>query len=212
MKNRVREIRIAKGMTQARLAELVGTSHRNIQYIEKDERGIEGWMPQIGKALGVPEWQLITDPATLDYSRLPAPRSGLADGETKGYTEKIPVWGLLDANGETYALGTDDTPAEWTAPLPGLPASKGAFALLIGGKTMLPVLKPGHVAYADPKKAPVKNELCIIELKTGGALIKTYLRRTARELILEQLSPRREITVKLTQVRRALFVAGVRFK
>jgi transcriptional regulator with XRE-family HTH domain len=82
MKNRVKEFRKKKKLTQTELAEKVGTSMRNIQYIEKGERGLESWMEPIAKALGVLKRDLIDEVNPEEIASLPSvlekPSEGIA--------------------------------------------------------------------------------------------------------------------------------------
>jgi transcriptional regulator with XRE-family HTH domain len=82
MKNRVKEFRKKKKMTQTELADAVGTSMRNIQFIEKGERGLERWIEPIAKALGVLKRDLIDEVSSEEIASLPdvleKPSEGIA--------------------------------------------------------------------------------------------------------------------------------------
>lgn len=58
--NRLRELREARGYTQADLGELCNTSSQQIGRLEKGERRLtDDWMVRIGKALNVPPYSLM---------------------------------------------------------------------------------------------------------------------------------------------------------
>lgn len=76
-KNRIREIRKAKGLTLQQLADLAGTTHQTVQRLEKAERKLsQEWMERIGRALGVPPAVLlptggqIFEPSDAPFVRL----------------------------------------------------------------------------------------------------------------------------------------------
>lgn len=62
VKNRIRILRKERKMTQEQLADLCETSLRNIQYLEKGERGIMEWIEPLSRALECEPWEIIADP------------------------------------------------------------------------------------------------------------------------------------------------------
>lgn len=60
MKNRIREIRKARKMTQQELADKIGLSQTQIGRLEMSERGLDiDVLPSIAKALDVEPWKLL---------------------------------------------------------------------------------------------------------------------------------------------------------
>lgn len=60
MKNRIREIRKQKGLTQQELADKVGVSQTQIGRWETSERGLDiDVLPVIAKSLNVEPWELL---------------------------------------------------------------------------------------------------------------------------------------------------------
>lgn len=58
----LKKLRESKGITQARLAEMVGTSQPTINRIEKGSQSVSLHMlSDIAEALGVPVWLLLAD-------------------------------------------------------------------------------------------------------------------------------------------------------
>lgn len=61
--NRVKELRLAKDLTQEGLADLISENYQNIQRIENQKMPLtHWWMEQIAKALKCQPWELIADP------------------------------------------------------------------------------------------------------------------------------------------------------
>lgn len=62
MPNRIKELRIAKGLSQDALAELANTSQPQIDRLEKGQRNLtQTWMTRIAKALGVRPAELLPE-------------------------------------------------------------------------------------------------------------------------------------------------------
>jgi len=86
MANRIRELRVARGLTLERVAELAGTSLQQVQRLESGKRRLtEGWMRRLAPVLGVAPADLMSD--------------ALPDGDQIGqHSENALVlrwWGLL---------------------------------------------------------------------------------------------------------------------
>jgi len=78
--NRIRQIRKAKGLTQQKLADLVGTSQPQIKRLEKGERGLDlFWMDRLSKALRCSPSDLIDE------------SSGMAEPSSPYQSLKLPV-------------------------------------------------------------------------------------------------------------------------
>lgn len=77
-----------------------------------------------------------------------------------------------------------------------------AYAVYIQGDSMEPAAYAGQIAYVHPHKPPTTNNLVVIELQSGAAFIKQYVKRTATRLIARELQPQvREITFELSEVK-----------
>lgn len=82
--NRIREIRESKGLTEAALADLVGTSQATIHRLETGERKLtEDWMRAIAKALEVTPADLISAPTLQDFREETKPYDPVGDPRLK---------------------------------------------------------------------------------------------------------------------------------
>jgi len=60
IKNRIRELRRSKGLTQVQLAKMIGVTQGGIQKMETGERTMDvEWMDKISKALNVKPYELL---------------------------------------------------------------------------------------------------------------------------------------------------------
>lgn len=73
MSNLIRPLREGRGLSQNRLAELVGTSGQQIGNLERGDRRLtDDWMRRIARALGVEPWELLEpthNPARLQEAQ-----------------------------------------------------------------------------------------------------------------------------------------------
>lgn len=202
-----------KGLTQDDLARKCDVSQAAIFKVLSGQTKNPRFIGELSDALGKSVKYLKSGIDDIQYSQQPVHQTGMSDAPLKPKSSKIPVWGVVDAqDGEKYAVNTEDTPIDYVDPLPSIAADKGAFCLLISGESMMPAVKPGHIAYIDTRKPPLKGELCVVQLKDGGAFIKNYLGKNDKEVRLEQLNPHKEIVIKMSDVERILFVAGALFR
>lgn len=122
---------------------------------------------------------------------------------------KIPVWGIVDAqDGDRYALNTEDTPIDYIEPLPQQNMDKDAYAVLVAGDSMVPAAKPGYLACVNTRKPVLKGDICVIELKDDGGLIKEFVKRENGKIYLHQYNPPKDIQIDEKTVARILPVVG----
>lgn len=94
MKNRIRELRKTKGLSQQELADRMETSFQQVSRLEKSERQLnDKWLTLLSKALGQPKADFLVDDSVLpehrefaqdlDEARLLQAWRGLAPPERK---------------------------------------------------------------------------------------------------------------------------------
>ena len=70
MKNRIAELRKARGLTLQALADLVGASNQQISHLEKGRRGLTvDWVDRIADALGCHPFDLLDAPPQAKTER-----------------------------------------------------------------------------------------------------------------------------------------------
>lgn len=71
--NRVRALRLERGLTTVELAERVGTSNQQIGRLERGERRLtQDWMSRLADALACEPWELLPEAPDLSAEELSA--------------------------------------------------------------------------------------------------------------------------------------------
>lgn len=149
MRNRINELRLARGLSQDQLAKLVGTTRQTIFRLEKNQRRLSDvWLRKLGPALGA-------DPGDLVSDRTPV---SLANGQP------IPVIDYVQAG-------------DWTPPADAHPKgdqldfvfansrlSPKAFALEIRGTSMEPEFREGDRVIVDPAVQPLPGDYVVAKI------------------------------------------------
>jgi DNA-binding XRE family transcriptional regulator len=152
IKNRLKELRKARGLTLEKLAELSGVSVSQINRIERQTRGwsVES-LPKLAKALGVSVSELID--------------------ASQAWTE-VPVFGVLG-----HAIWVKLKPLG-IAPMPTvkIPAAIGeVLALTISGSSLYPRYSEGDVvAVTEASQDPLEciGRECLVGVDTGYYALK----------------------------------------
>lgn len=160
-----------------------------------------------GKKFAVdPLWLMAEDGiASNDNSRIqsggleqPEPSNAAITGVRVIRGPKIPLYGAAvgGEDGEFVLNGNhlDDIFAP-----PSLSGIGEAYAVQIAGSSMEPRYEDGETVFVNPKRRPVKNDYVIAEIHVDEgspplAYIKRLVRRTDKELILEQFNPPKKLT------------------
>lgn len=186
--NRIKELRSERGLTQAQLAEMVGTTDATIQRLESGKRQLtERWAAQISTVLGV-------DVSAVFGAILPATNAGL------------PVIGEVQA-GVWREIDFTDEPKHRPLPLGPDPRYHqfAQFALMVVGESMNKVFNPGAfvvcVPWAELGRQPREGEIVVVERRRDG-MVETTVKRIAmqnRKLVLmpESTDPRFQSAIEL---------------
>lgn len=214
----IKDLREQKNMSQAELAELVGTSQPQIKRLESGERKLtKEWAERISPHLNAaPEVLLFGWP---DEGELPAniqdnpfvmPNAVVGE-RISGQSVKIPVYGQAvgGVDGEFDMNG--NVLYEVLAP-PILSGVRGAYGVQVSGDSMYPRYEDGEVCFVDPKRRVKKGDYVIVQVKTEEegpilAYVKKFVRHNAEELVLEQFNPVKEIRFPARQVVTVHFIA-----
>ncbi|QIG75043.1 repressor protein C [Rhizobium phage RHph_I3_18] len=156
------------------------------------------------KKFGVdPLWLMAEDGiASNDNLRVssgtPEPANAAITGVKVVRGPKIPLYGAAvgGEDGEFVLNGNhlDDIFAP-----PSLSGIGEAYAVQINGDSMWPRYEDGETVFVNPKRRPVKNDYVIAEIHVDEnspplAYIKRLVRRTDKELVLEQFNPKKLLT------------------
>jgi phage repressor protein C with HTH and peptisase S24 domain len=72
-----------------------------------------------------------------------------------------------------------------------------------------PVLRHGDLLYVNPSMPPRSGDDVLIELEGGEAYIKRLLRRSPREIVVQQYNPACELVFDAAEVRNIHLVVAV---
>lgn len=209
--SRVKHRREELGLSQKDVADHCGISQAAVAKIEDGRTRRPRNLLELSEILKTSsQWLLFGTGGHDVYSQDAIASGGLHDAHRNQIVQKIPVWGVVDAqDGEKYAINTEDTPIDWIDPLPVQESDKDAFGLLISGESMSPKYEPGYIVCVNTRKPAIKGKDCVIELKDGGAYLKRYISTSGDDYVFEQLNPAKKLTIKKKDVKRLLPVVAV---
>lgn len=225
---RVRYMREQTGLSQARLAEMAGTSQQAIQQIESGKTERPRFLHEIAQALGVTtDWlktgqdgpvatQTIRQIA--DYLNIPASdltgESGTGlPGPTKGIgtmfgPDMVPVYGYVSGSDGHYVALNDGNIVEYSPRHPAQKGLKDAFKVYVLGDSMEPRYFENEIVAVHPGRLPSKGEDCVILMHDGHAVVKRYLGQDDTTVRVSQYNPPREFTIAKSEIEKIFVVVG----
>lgn len=158
--DRVRERRTELGMTQARLAEIVGATQQSIVSIENGLTKRPRNLLDLAKALDC-------DPMWLQ-------NGGTFKKITEINTRKIPLISYVQAGALAQNCPIEAYDGDFEYVLTDMDWSENAFALKIEGDSMEPEFSPGDVIVIDPEIQPAPGEFVVAMNGGDAATFKKY--------------------------------------
>lgn len=83
-----------------------------------------------------------------------------------------------------------------------------AYAVEMWDTSMEPVLRHGWMLWVHPHKPVRSEDAAVIQLRDGQALVKEYVRKTAREWIFKQYNPPKELRFAREKVKSVHLIVG----
>lgn len=162
IRNRIAELRQARGWSQEELAKQAGTTNQQIGRLEAGTRRLTvGWMERLARPLGVAPQDLLDTSST-------APRMIQVVGYVGAGAEVIPI------DDHAKGVGLDEVECPWSELGPS------AVAVRVRGDSMVPAYFDGDLIYYDDPHFDFVHLLgkeCVVALADGRKFIK-QLRRT----------------------------------
>ncbi|MGN6779211.1 XRE family transcriptional regulator [Rhizobium sp.] len=217
----IKELREKLNLSQANLAEAIGTSQPQIKRLESGERKLtKEWAERLAGPLGVSPEELLfgrvkieaEEPqiTKLENNVFELPNAIIRD-KVVGLGRKIPVFGQAVGGIDGEFLMNGSVLYEVMAP-PNLSGVAGAYAVQVAGDSMYPRYEDGEVCFVDPKRRVKKGDYVIaqIRLEEHGPLlayVKKFVRHNNFELVLEQFNPPKELKFPANTVATVHYIA-----
>lgn len=158
----IRARREEAGITQASLAEVVGTSQQTIDRIERGESRHSRFLTKVLLALGI-------EPNPYDHmalGRLEAPPKRQPSVKPAGVQfepSEMPIYRMVYRFGGPQELFVSDQAIDYIQRPPMLAKVEGAYGLLVLFETMSPALRDGDLALVHPHLPPrAGNEVVLL--------------------------------------------------
>lgn len=212
MANNVKIIREYRGLSQGKLAELVGHDQSTIHKIETDKRGLsKGWMDKLSVPLRCLAYQLMQDDldlSTLSISPLLKHKNESTLPESQ-VTNRMPLYAKVKAGVEKVDISAGPS---GTVPIPErLRHVENVFAVLIVNSAVNK-LDDNDMAYVAPLPMPVEGKLACVMYQDGTAEVFRYKGRTATEWKFERDLPKASsFSISASKINDVMIVHGAEF-
>ncbi|MCA1831202.1 MAG: helix-turn-helix domain-containing protein [Actinobacteria bacterium] len=198
---KIRETRQKRGLSQAALAEKVGTYQQTIEKIESGTVKHSRYLLPILEALELPFPNAPGQDTTRNKTETaPVPLVGDRD---------LPVYGA--AEGGEGALVVSNDPVDYVRRPAPLAQVKDGYGIIIVGESMMPELKPGETALVHPHLPPVSGEPCAFYSDGDGehlVTVKSFIRSTASHWHVEQWNPAKKFSLDRKNWQRCHRIVG----
>lgn len=167
---RIANLRQSRGISQGKLARMLGWSPSNLARIEKGRSN-----PSLKTVEEIAETLEIPISFILDEKPMPDQISVIAfasAGEAVSFTDQN-----YPQSGGMYFI---DRPPLFTDP--------NGFGIEVSGDSMVPKYEDGQVVLVDTRKRPLSGDFAVIGLMNGDKFVKRY-REAQGVVILESLNP-----------------------
>lgn len=228
--NRIRELRQRLGLSQAALAERIGSSQPQIDRLEKNGRRLtDDWMRRLAAGLECQPADLLplpgdapplpSPPITLPIPEAPAGAVRPVDLPSKQFMPlDVPVLGVAAGNPMDGAFQLETGIIDYVRRAPGIMNARDVYALYVTGDSMVPRFQHGELLYVSASR-PVRIGddviLCIRPKREGDperCFIKRLVRRHSDHIEVEQFNPPLRMTFAnddIVRVHRVLTMADV---
>jgi phage repressor protein C with HTH and peptisase S24 domain len=205
IKNRIKELREAKGWSQTRLAKAIGANKSQVSRLEKGDRGLsEQWIRKIADALGNPPSVILTDDLFYHHyeqaAKPPAPVAEPAPPPTTapvakpvakaapGGIAQVPVYDAGDYGADARPIGHNPYAEAWLKRLGRVPASDLAV-IRISGDASQPTLHHGDEVLVDITVNRWRRDgLYALKYGTDGEVMIKRLAKSPRSHTLSVIS------------------------
>lgn len=217
----IREIlETTPGLTQKGLAEHMGLDPAAVNRILHEKRNIMlDEIPLIEDYLGVRLPLPSFSPAlssslssNIEYRQDNVRRRGLSDVPAQPLplptNSLVPVYGYAAGSLQKGLNLSNGDIIDWVTRHPAQLGISSAFAVYVFSDSMEPRYFQGELVYVHPGRPPEINRDCIIEMKSGDAYIKRFLRQDDRAVRVAQFNPPEEKEIPKEEIKAIYAVVG----
>lgn len=187
----IRQLREALGLSQSELARRIGVTPQAIQQLEDGKVRDPRYIVALAETLGVA-------PASLGRGTGPARQAYPIRREPLGRKD-LPVYASAQG-GPHGSMVISYDPIEWRERPSILENVPDAFAMYVVNDSMEPRYRQGDLLLVHPRRPvrPGNDVLCVkvSENREHVAMIKQLVRMNAKEIVLLQFNPKKEIVVR----------------
>jgi len=207
IKDKIKEAREARGLSQEGLARAVGISQAAIKKIEDGSTVRSRYLPDIAKFLGIPLEETALQSVQTQQSVVIQKESPTASAPfpiPPISNRRIPVYGTA-IGGDDGAFQMNNQVIDYVFCPPGLENVPNVYAVYVQGDSMEPAFTAGQLVWLHPSRPVRPDDDVVVQIKPYEheppmAFIKRYVRKTADFLVVKQFNPPRDIEYDIDQV------------
>jgi phage repressor protein C with HTH and peptisase S24 domain len=216
--DKIREIlENTRGLTQKGLAEYMGMNPAAVNRMLHGTRNIRAEeIPLIEQYLGT---RLdLSAPTNFEYKQdaraqtlrklSDIPLQHFAPATETATQQMVPVYGYAAGSLQKGLNLSNGEVVDWVVRHPAQAGINNAFAVYVFSDSMEPRYFRGELVYVHPGRPPEMNRDCIIEMKSGDAYIKRYLRQSEEKIRVAQLNPPEEKDIAKAEIKAIYAVVG----
>lgn len=209
---RIRIARTAKGLTQTQLGKLVGVEQPAVASWEKQggNRPNVNVIADIAKATGFSAAWISHESGPQIEKGQQTASSGVNDivgvelakhvvDRPLSGADDLPILGRAKGGTDAYFIDQGDV-VGYTVRPKALLGVREAYAIEVWDSSMEPALEHGWTCWVHPHKPIRPGDRVVIQLRDGQAWVKRFVKRTAKEIVVEQFNPRKFIHLKTIDV------------
>lgn len=212
MKNRIRELRIARGLSQEDLAQAIGRQKALVSKLENGKIKLnQQYMELLAGALSCALADLLVPAGAKGKPAqrpVKLPRGGaLHSAAARPF---VPVYGPAAASKPDKVLITEEFIVDRKPTPQELDNVRDAFIMYVAGDSMFPRYKYGEMVSVHPYRPPSIGHDCVLVYADGNAIVKEFMGETEDKAgwKLRQYNPEKILKVKKTDARAIYAVVG----
>jgi phage repressor protein C with HTH and peptisase S24 domain len=201
--SRLKEARQRAGLSQRELADAADMEQPSYQAVESGKVRGTKFLTKLAEALNVDANWLLTGKTAAPRSLADSPRPFVPQ-ERPLSGDTLPILGTAEGGPDGLLAWNGDVIDHIARP-PSLGGAKDAYALYVTGTSMEPRYRQGELIYVHPGRPAVPGAFVVVQFSRDGtpmpaALVKQFVRRDDKHLVLHQLNPAKDLKIPAAQI------------